>query len=389
MKRYSGIRHFSASGLALVTAALLSCPAAGKDPHGLDPEESDVTTISAPQPHWFYVRLGWDADGTAIYDGKSSKMVGMVDSSQLSDMAIDPAGRYYYVSETIWSKGNRGIRQDMVTVYDSKTLKLVTEIAIPHRILVDERKQNFIVSTDGKWGYIYNFSPAQAVNVVDLSRRKFAKTVELPGCAALVPNPAIGFSALCADGTMATVSDPAGKAVIDHTAPFFDASNDPIFENFAYDKARNTAVFLTYTGQVFTAKMGSKPEIAEPYSLQEAAGYAPATTAPLSVAWYPGSRQPSAYNPASGELYVLMHMGEYWSHKASGDEIWVLDVAERKVVRRFTLDEPAGHIEVTQGADPLIFVNDEKSEGRILDGKTGEELHRIEMAGAGVISTAP
>lgn len=389
MKRYSGVRVVFASALALSGICGITSAAHSEDPNGLTPEESDTSTIAAPQPGWFYVRGGWDVDGTAIFDGKSGKMMGMIDSSQLSDMAIDPAGKYYYISETIWSKGNRGTRQDMVSVYDSKTLKLVSEITIPSRILVDERKQNFILSEDGKWGFVYSFSPAQAVNIVDLSKRKFVKTVELPGCATLIPNPGVGFSALCSDGTLATVADPAGKASITHSASFFAATDDPIFENFAYDKAKKMAIFVTYTGLVYTASMGAAPEISKPYSLQEAAGYTSAVTKPLNPAWYPGSRQPMAYNAVSGELFVLMHMGEYWSHKAYGDEIWVLDVASKKVVRRLSLKTPAAHIEVTQQADPMIFVNDEKSEGVIIDGKTGEELHSIEMAGAGVISVAP
>ncbi|MBB3980827.1 methylamine dehydrogenase heavy chain [Sphingobium fontiphilum] len=388
MKSFSIWQRGMVAALAVGVAAI-GFPAQATDPHGLEPEESDIVTIETPKPDWFYVRAGWGIDGTAIYDGRSGKMIGIVNSSQLSDMAIDPAGRFYYVSESIWSKGNRGARQDMVTVYDSKTLKLLTEITIPDRILVDERKQNFILSDDGKWGYVYSFSPASAVNVVDLTKRKFVQAIELPGCAALIPNPGVGFSALCSDGTMATVAAPTGKAEITHSAPFFAASDDPIFENFAYDPAKNMAVFLTYTGLVYTAKMGAAPTISQPYSLQEAAGYAPATTKPLSVGWYPGSRQPTAYHAASGELFILMHMGEYWSHKAFGDEIWVLDVASRKVVRRIALKEPAAHIEVSQGADPLIFLNDEKSAGLILDAKTGEEKHRIEMAGAGVISAAP
>ncbi|MGD9810962.1 MAG: amine dehydrogenase large subunit, partial [Sphingobium sp.] len=266
---------------------------------------------------------------------------------------------------------------------------LLTEISIPNRILVDERQQNFIVSQDGKWGYVYNFSPASSVNVVDLTKRKFVQTVELPGCAALIPNPGVGFSALCSDGTMATVASPGGKAKITHSASFFAATDDPIFENFVYDKAKNLAIFVSYTGLVYTAKMGASPEISAPFSLQEAAGYAAAVTRPLSVDWYPGTRQPMAYDPKAGELYVLMHMGEYWSHKEAGEEIWVLDVSQRKVVRRLPLEDHAAHIGVAGDAVPLVFVNDGEGEGRILDGKTGKELHSISMAGSGIISAKP
>ncbi len=55
----------------------------------------------------------------------------MVNTSSQAEMAIDPAGQYYYVSESIWTKGNRGTRQDLVSVYDSQNPKLQAEVPIP------------------------------------------------------------------------------------------------------------------------------------------------------------------------------------------------------------------------------------------------------------------
>jgi len=348
-------------------------------------ETSDMMTIEPPKPGWFYVDGGWFQTGTSIFDAKTGKMKGMVATSRLADLAFDPAGRYYYVAETLWSKGNRGTRQDMVSVYDTTEMKLQGEIAIPNRILIGARKQNFVVSDDGRWGFVYNLSPASSVNVVDLSKRKFVKTIEVPGCAALIPNQG-GFSALCSDGSMATVSMAGSTPKIRRSEPFFAATDDPIFENFGYDKGRGQAVFLTYTGQVFTAKMGATPVISAPFSIQSAAGYANAGTKPLEPAWYPGSRQPMALHKPSGHLFVLMHLGEYWSHKAPGTEIWELDVAGQKVVNRIVLEKPAGNIGVTQDAEPMIFLNDEEGNGRILDAKTGAEKHSIKHAGGGIIS---
>jgi hypothetical protein len=45
-----------------------------------------------------------------------------------------------------------------------------------------------VISPDGKFGYVYNMSPASSVNIVDLAARKFVKTMELPGCASLTPS---------------------------------------------------------------------------------------------------------------------------------------------------------------------------------------------------------
>lgn len=351
-------------------------------------ETSDVVKLEPPKPEWVFVHSSFASEGTTIYDTKTGKMKGMVNTSENSDLALDPAGKYYYVSETIWSKGNRGTRQDLVTVYDAIDLKLQTEITIPDRILVGDRKQNFVISDDGKWGFVYNLSPASSVNVVDLAKRKFLKTIELPGCAALIPNRAVGFSALCSDGSMATVTVAAAKPQIVHSAPFFSATDDPIFENFQYDKAKQETVMMSYTGLIYSAKMGATPTISEPYSIQGAAGYAPAGTKPLGVAWYPGGRQPMALHRPSGQLYVLMHMGEYWSHKAGAEEVWVLDLASRKVVKRLPLKEPMVHIEVTQAAEPMIFLNEDEGTGIILDPKTGKEEHKIERAGGGVIHAA-
>jgi len=354
----------------------------------LEPEESDVQTISPPKPSWIYVNRGFVLPGVAIYDTASGKMVGMVETSLLSDMAIDPAGKYYYVSETIWTKGWRGVRQDMVTVYDSTGLKLQGEIAMPGRILIGGRKNNFVISDDGKTAFVYNLNPASSVNVVDLVKRRFVRNIELAGCASLIPNPGVGFSALCSDGSMATVSIAGTKPVTTRSASFFSATGDPIFDNFAYDKAKREAVFLTYTGLVYTAKMGPSPTISEPVSIQAMAGVRAGETKPLEVNWYPGGGQPMALHRASGHLYVLMHMGEYWSHKAAGSEIWDLDLTTKKVVKRVPLADPAKSIEVTQDAAPKVIVAGESGTVHILDATSWDEKFKLEKAGGGVIAVA-
>jgi methylamine dehydrogenase heavy chain len=375
----------SAVALGLLSAASLSH---AQTTTGLEPEQSQVATLSAPKPSWIFVNRGFVFPGASIYDTATGKMLGMVETSLLADVAIDPAGKYYYVSETMWTKGWRGTRQDMVTIYDSAGLKLQTEIAMPGRILIGGRRNNFVVSDDGKTAFVYNLSPASSVNVIDLVKRKFIRTVELPGCASLIPNPGIGFSALCSDGTIATVAIGGAKPVTTRSASFFSATDDPIFDNFAYDKTKQEAVFLSYTGQVYTAKMGATPTVSAPFSLQAAAGVRPGDTKPLDANWYPGGGQQVALHRATGHLYVLMHMGEYWSHKAAGTEIWELDLAAKKVVKRVTLEEPASTIEVTQEAAPKVIVSGESGTVRILDAKTWEQKFKLEKAGSGIILAA-
>ncbi len=351
----------------------------------LKPEEAFTQKMLPPQPQWAYVR-GFGGGGVRIFDGATGKMRGEVDTSQRGDFAIDPAGRYYYVADTIWTKADRGTRQDFVAIYDTTELKLQAEIPIPGRIIIGGEKHNFILSDDGKTAYAYNYNPASSVNIVDLVKRKFVRAIELPGCASLMPNP-VGFSALCSDGTMVTVDTGSAKPGITRTASFFPATGDPIFSNFTYDKTRKQVTFVSYSGLVYQATMGATPTIAPPYSLQQAAGVRPGETKPLDVNWLPGGRGLMALYGPGGRLYVLMHKGEYWSQNEPGQEIWVLDLASHKVVNRHPLKAEISNIEVTQDAKPLLFINDKDGTTYVLDAQTMEEKRKIEKTGGGLIMT--
>ncbi|WP_254604896.1 amine dehydrogenase large subunit [Sphingomonas bacterium] len=354
----------------------------------LKAEEASVLSILPPQPQWAYIRGGYGAGGIRIFDGSTGKMRGEVDISNRGDMAIDPAGKYYYVSDTIWTKADRGTRQDFVAIYDTTALKLQIEIPIPGRIIIGGEKQNFIVNDDGKTAYAYNYNPQSSVNMIDLQKRKFVRAIELPGCASLIPNPAVGFSALCSDGTMVTVDTTSAKSKITHTASFFPASGDPIFSNFTYDKTKRQTTFISYSGLVYQATMGAAPVVTAPFSIQAAAGVRPGETKPLNVNWLPGGRQIMALHRPSGHLYVLMHKGEFWSQNEAGEEIWDLDIANKKVVKRRPLKLPASNIEVTQDATPLLFINDKEGNLYVLDAHTMEEKRKVEKTGGGLIITA-
>lgn len=349
-------------------------------------EEPGVMTLEPPKASWFYVRGGWGSAGSSIFDAGTGKMVGMVNTSRDSDMAIDPSGKFYYVAETIWSKVNRGTRQDLVSVYDSKTLKLVSEIPTPGRLIVGGFTTNFVLTDDGKTAYDYNFDPASSVNIIDMVKRKFVRAVELPGCAGMIPNPGVGFSSLCADGTIATVAIKGTTQDITRTEPFFDAAADPIFSNTVYDRKKKQAVMVSYTGLIRTASIGAKVEVSTPFSIQEAGGMKSADVKPLDIAWYPGGMQPVALHRPSGTLWVLMHKGEYWSHKEGAEEIWGVDLAARKLVKRIPVEGKPGNIQITQDDAAMIMVNGYKGNAQVIDSKTGEVKHEIENAGGGLIT---
>lgn len=378
------VLNVAPAGAQAPASAAAPSPAAAAAPGAVpESETADVTIMPAATPRWVFVTGGSGLQGTRIFDGESGKMQGMIHTSARANVALDPLGRYYYVAESIWTKENRGTRQDLLTIYDSRTLLPVSEISLPGRLIVGNRKQNFVVSNDGKLGFIYNMQPSSSVVVVDLERRKYKQTVELPGCASLFVNAVGGVSALCSDGSLGTISFASGKASVSRTAPFFSASQDPIFDNGVVDRRTGAATFLTYTGLIYTAALGPEPKVDAPWSIQAAAGLRPGTTGPLDVNWIPGGRQPLAVHRPTGRIYVLMHIGEFWSSKQAAQEVWVLDGATHKLIGRYEAPAKVVNLEVSQDANPLVFVSGGEGKTWILAGDTFKEKYALERSGGG------
>ncbi len=358
-------------------------------PPPLEPEQSDVATLSPNPPHRFFT-VG--RTGSVIFDGDSGKMEGSIPSGYSPNLAIAPDNSQFYVSETYWSHGARGTREDLLSIYDAKTLDLVKEIPLPGRALVF-KTQNFDLNATGTRAYVYIMHPASSVAWVDLKKQAVGGSVEIPGCALVFPWGDTGFSSLCGDGSLATVVIPeAGPPTVTHTKPFFDANKDPIFEESFVDRATGKAVFISYTGLVYEAQLGPSTVVAKPWSIQQAAGYAAAGTGVQELAWRPGGGQFAALHKASGKLFVLMHPGNYWTQRQGGTEIWVLDTKTHGLVSRFPLrpvptsglgDDAVPYYEdigVSQDAKPLLYLLNPAGGDLVLDADSGEQLRKVEFA---------
>lgn len=320
----------------------------------LESETSDVATLPPMGPHRLLLG-GAMGPGIRVINGDTARLEGQIQAAQGSNFVIDPDNRYVYVAETMWTRVNRGTRQDLLSVYDDQ-LKLVTEITLPGRLISVPKSPSLEISADGRLAYVYNMQPAASVAVVDLVARKTSNVVEIPGCGMIYPWGPASFASLCADGTLAYVSRQKGRFVVRHTPRFFDAENDPVFEESLVDRHTGRAFFISYTGLVYPAQLGEEPRIEEPWSLQEAAGLPRASTEVEHLAWRPGGSRFATWHKASGRLFVLMHAGLHWTHKEAGTQIWVFDTQAKKRIARFALDEPASLITVTQDEAPLLFV---------------------------------
>ncbi len=382
-----------AASLAAATLLAAPCPAATT----VATEASDVATLAPNPPHRFFTG-GFRQQAFTIFDGDNGKMEGNIPSGYVPNLAIAPDNSQFYVSETYWNHGARGKREDLVSIYDAKTLNIVKEITLPGRALVS-KKQNFDISASGSRAYVYLMMPVSSVVWVDLKKQQVGGTVEIPGCALVFPWGEQGFSSLCGDGSLASAMVPAsGQAKITHTKPFFDAGNDPIFDNGFVDRATGKAIFVSYTGLVYEAKLSADTTVNPPWSIQKTAGYAAAGTGVQELAWRPGGSEMAAYHKSSGKLFVLMHPGNYWTHKHGGTEVWVLDTKTHALVSRFPLravpssglgDDAVpfySNIGVSQDAKPLLYLLNEEGNDVVLDATTGEQLRKIEFAGGNTVS---
>ena len=351
------------AGALLATAAPLG---AQELPPPLTEEISDIAVLPEPGPHRLLLAEAFGGNGAQLRDGESGKLLGTVSLASLSNIVFSPDQSKIYVSETIWAKGNRGTRQDMITVYDGRTLMIEEEIALPGRAFMVPRRTNFSVSADGGYAYTFNFDPSSSVNAVDLQTGTVT-AIDTPGCAHAMAWGNTGFAVICADGSIGSV-DVAKAPVLRRSTPFFDAENDPLFEEAAIDAAGQRGVFMSFTGLIHMVTLGDTPSADAGWPIQAAAGLELARPDDLQLAWRPGGAVIMAWHQTTNRLFVLMHPGEHWSQKEAGEELWVVDLATRKVTKRLPLGAPAVSVAVSQDEQPLIYLVGEDDSLTVLDG---------------------
>lgn len=328
-------------------------------PPVLPAEEADTAVLDAAGPHRFLLVDPYMYSGAHVLEGDDKELAekGLVPSAKNGAFAMSADGGKIYIAETYWSRGDRGAREDLLTIYDGKTLSLEKEIVLPSRLLVVPKLGQIGTNLDGSLAYVYSMVPASQVHVIDLKDDKILSSVDIPGCALAYPFGARSFATICGDGTLGVASvGPAGESTPKFTKPFFDADNDPLFENSVVDRATGEGWFLSFTGKVYPANLsGAAPMIDKPWSLNVAAGLPAAGTGAQELAWRPGGGQLMALHRKTKHLFVLMHAGNYWTHKEDGAEVWVFDADKRSLIKRIKLAGPTKGIAVSQDDAPLLY----------------------------------
>lgn len=346
-------------------------------------ETLSVARLPEPTPHRIYISdiaINHIIDGRLhVIDGDELKYLGLISTGYAGNTTLSVDRKEVYVATTFYSRLSRGERTDVVDIHDSQTLEHKGEIAIPARHAQALPYKGLIrPSSDGRWLFVQNATPASSVTVVDLKARKFAAEIPTPGCWIIIPSQTEGsrFSTLCGDGTLQNIvlNDNGSTKSRTRSARFFPPGEDPLFVQT--DNIGDRYFFVSYKGQVYAADLsGDEPRLEAPWSL--------ASGAETRKGWRPGGYQLLAVHRKTGRLFVSMHAdGGEGSHKNPAKEIWVFDLVKKKRVARLP-----GHnaiaIAVSQADKPKLFAIDGVKMGlAVFDaGDKPRYLKRMEQIG--------
>jgi methylamine dehydrogenase heavy chain len=375
-------------GIALALLCALDARVFGApvppEPAPLPPDSPNLVQSlpDKPSPHWVWVNdivFTHMASGQALLvDGDSGQFLGLLGSTGFSfeRIVLVQGGSLIFSPEIYFSRGTRGVRTDVVTVYDAANLKPLEEIVIPPK-----RSSNFPmmanaeVTDDDRFLLIYNFTPAQSVTVVDTQARKFVDEIETPGCGLVYPTGPRSFFSICGDGSLLDVRlDDSGHATSrQRTDRVFDLGTDPVTERAV--RLGATWLFVSFGGTMY-------PITITPDGLKLAATWSLLVPTEGAQGWRPGGAQQLAVHAGLNRLYSIMHRGPIETHKDPGKDVWVYDLARHVRIQRIAMKSTAGSIQVTRDTKPLLFAAfNESSTLDVYDAATGNHLRSIDHIG--------
>jgi methylamine dehydrogenase heavy chain len=340
-----------------------------------------IRTLPVPWPaHWV---VAHDAAFFHMSDGKMvvldadaptqpEQFKGMFNNAFIGQFAISAKRHEMYVAETFYTRGQRGERTDVITIYDQATLAPGGEVLLPggKRFSGMPERHALQLIDNERLLLMFNLTPATSVTVVDIEQRKVLGEMDIPGCALMYPTGKRGFTSICGDGALLSTQLDAdgGIARQQRSEPVWDVDSDPLFEKPAI--ADGMAWFPSFHGQLLPVDLrGDFARPGKAFSLlsdeERAAG------------WRPGGWQ-FLDTDATGKLYMVFHPdGADGTHKNPGTEVWVFDPQKGKRERRIELKTPAISLTLTRDEKPLMITTNAEMALDVYDAASGEYLRTL------------
>jgi len=252
-------------------------------------------------------------------------------------------------SETYFSRGTRGERTDIVSVYDARHLSHKKEIVIPSKRMNGVKNNGlFALTDDERFALVVNYTPAQSISIVDLDLGKFVEEVETPGCSVIYGAGNRDFYAICGNGSFMQIKLAADGRVEkrQRSEKLFDAVND--FLSIAASRIGDTWYFVSRQYNVYAIRMdGDTIELVNKWSL--------VTEAERDDNWTIAGLDHTAAHEASNRLFVLMHQGEAHQFEEPGTEVWVYDATTGEKQQEIVLEEMSLAMKVSQTETPRLY----------------------------------
>ncbi|UUT22910.1 amine dehydrogenase large subunit [Pseudomonas sp. T8] len=320
----------------------------------IEPEQAYVATLTAHKDQrWFWV---WGNNAPNMVDGRAylfdadGKNLGQLSTGMWFNSLLPSHKRdELYAIETYFSRGTRGIRSDMITVYDAKTLSPKREISIPSKRLNALTNTGLsVLSDDERFLLVLNFTPAQSISIVDLENNRFVSEVATSGCASIYPAGERDFYSICGNGGFLHLRlDEQGKPnVMERTEPLFDPLKDLLLT--AASRMGDTWYFVSQQNQAYAIQMNAS-------GIQLTRRWSLISDEERADGWSIAGNQGTALHQESGRLFVLMHKDKLENYQKPGTEVWVYNVKTKQRITRIELKEQSTAIGVSQGPQPLLY----------------------------------
>lgn len=277
----------------------------------------------------------------------------------------------FYIMESFHTRGARGPKTDVLTIYDKTTMAVIDEIIWnDNRLVALPRRYAMTFSADEKFLYVTNFSPATSFTIVDLDTKKIVETVDTPGCVLTFPTGKRNITSLCSNGGLLTsVINEAGHKVAQHRIePFFDTDKTPIFERPGI--IDGIAYFPSFDGNVHALDFSNDvAKHLEQWSL--------VTDEERKANWRPGGLALTATDE-QGLFYIIMHPDGYdGSQNHGGPQVWVFDMKQKQRIKTIDIPAWAVSIAVTRGKEPMLVVTNGELNLDVYNPKAGKLIQTI------------
>lgn len=364
-------RHFCAA----LTAALTSSMALLNSAHAFTPETITVEESIPPGANVLINQAEWAAASKIhVYGQESLHYKGSVSVGLTSQILLSHDQATLFTLSDYLKRFTYGPAESVVQIFDLATLTEKQEIIVPTKaVKAIGMSQLLEQSSDGRYLYVQNATPATSVTVVDLETSTVVSEIPIPGCYGIIPAmEGHRFSTLCGTGVLKSYVLDGSEYQTFQSDTIFNPDQDPLYVQ-AERRKDGTLIIPAYSGTLYLID-DSKPAPSLVKTLD--------ITRDVGGNWAPGGYEVISYNAAHDVVFMIVHPDAHdGSHKDPSAEIWSYSLGTEKLIAR-SKAEGLIAIETSQGNTPTLFGTHDEEESIVRYTLDAPQSLRFKEAGS-------